>query len=101
MESSRAFASSLISPDFIDEDALVSLYEATNGVDWLRSDNWLTDAPLDAWFGVTTDSNGRVITLVLSKNMLAGLIPPDLGQLAELEELRLEENGLSGLIPQN
>ena len=99
MESSHAFASSLIAPTITDREALVSLYQATNGVNWLKSDNWLTNVPLDAWHGVTTDSSGRVIALDLSENELSGSIPSELGEFTELKELHLEENELSGSIP--
>ena len=44
--------------------ALVALYEATGGANWSNSDNWLTDEPIYAWYGVTTDENGRVSRLI-------------------------------------
>ncbi len=31
--------------------ALVALYEATDGPNWVNNENWLTDAPLGEWFG--------------------------------------------------
>ena len=34
--------------------ALRELYQATNGADWSRSDNWLTGEPcVDGWWGIT------------------------------------------------
>ena len=33
--------------------ALGRLYEATNGPDWTDNTNWLTDAPVEEWHGVT------------------------------------------------
>ncbi len=33
---------------------------------------WLTDAPLDEWHGVSTDSEGRVAILDLHTNRLTG-----------------------------
>uniref|UniRef100_UPI003B518ACB Ig-like domain-containing protein n=1 Tax=Candidatus Palauibacter sp. TaxID=3101350 RepID=UPI003B518ACB len=44
---------------------LMALYHSTGGPDWTRSDNWGTDAPLGAWFGVETDASGRVTKLAL------------------------------------
>ena len=41
-----------------DREALVALYNATDGENWNRSDNWLSDAPLGEWEGVTTDDDG-------------------------------------------
>ena len=82
-----------------DRDVLIAFYHATNGANWLRNDNWLTDAPLDQWHGVVTDESGRVIRLDLSQNGLRGTIPSELGQLTNLEFLFLFENNLSGTIP--
>ena len=38
-------------------DALVALYNATDGDNWWGKDNWLTDHPADTWFGVTADGD--------------------------------------------
>ena len=67
-----------------DRAVLVSLYEAMGGPDWANKDNWLTDAPMNEWYGVTTDDEGRVVVLDLSYNDLAGDIPPELGNLSGL-----------------
>ena len=83
-----------------DRAVLVALYGATGGSNWTRNDNWLTDAPLDAWHGVETDStSGRVHALSLSRNGLTGEIPPELGNLASLEYLSLSYTRLTGEIP--
>ena len=78
--------------------ALVALYNATDGANWTRRDNWLSGAPLETWHGVTTDANGRVTRLSLGSNRLRGTIP-DLSALTNLEELYLHTNQLSGSIP--
>ena len=82
-----------------DRAALVTLYEATGAANWLNSDNWLSEAPLDEWHGVTIDDSGRVIELNLSENELSGEIPPELGNLTNLQGLYLSGNQLSGEIP--
>ena len=82
-----------------DREALVALYNATNGENWTISDKWLSDAPLGEWHGVTTNDDGRVVELDLSFNALSGEIPPELGSLSNLEWLRLGNNKLSGEIP--
>ena len=93
-----------------DRAALVALYNATDGPNWLDSENWLTDAPLGEWYGVTANSDGRVVRLDLSgrrdeettewvSHGLSGAIPPELAGLANLERLHLYFNDLSGSIP--
>lgn len=82
-----------------DREALVALYNATGGANWRDSANWLSDAPLDDWYGVKTDSDGRVVEISLWANNLRGQIPSDLGNLARLERLNLFMNRLNGEIP--
>lgn len=50
----------------VDREALVALYNATDGPNWLDNTNWLTDAPLGEWYGVDTDDLGRIVALDLS-----------------------------------
>ena len=82
-----------------DREALVALYNATNGENWFESDNWLSDAPLGEWYGVNTNDDGRVIALDLNFNGLSGEIPAELGSLSHLVRLSLGGNSLSGEIP--
>ena len=82
-----------------DREALVALYNATGGPDWLNSNNWLSDVPISEWEGVNTDDNSRVTELGFTANSLRGEIPPELGNLTSLTGLSLHENQLSGEIP--
>ena len=82
-----------------DRTALTALYEATDGPNWTENDGWLTDAPLGTWHGVQTDDQGRVTRIRLYFNDLTGEIPPELGDLANLQELVLGDNDLTGEIP--
>ena len=93
-----------------DRAALVALYIATDGPNWVDNTNWLTDAPLGEWYGVDTDASGRVVSLHLFSVWdnekqdsvpfgLEGPIPPELGNLTNLVELVLSGNAFSGPIP--
>ena len=77
----------------------MALYEATDGLNWKRSDDWLTDAPLGGWRGVSVDGFGRVTDLHLDRNALSGPISAELGNLASLRTLDLGFNALTGPIP--
>ena len=82
-----------------DRNALTALYNATDGLNWTSKTNWLSDGSLGEWYGVTTDANGRVISLYLHGNQLTGSIPDTLGSLSNLQELVLNSNQLTGPIP--
>ncbi len=84
-----------------DREILEILYEAIDGPHWTNNDNWLTAAPLSEWHGVQLNDGGRVVGLSLFANRLRGTIPPELGQLTELRNLRLASNSsrLTGAIP--
>ena len=97
-----------VSPD---RAALVALYEATDGLNWVDNTNWLTDTPLGEWYGVDVDGSGRVVSIDLSGSFvgntnelashgLSGPLPPELGNLDKLELLSLAQNRLTGGIPQ-
>ena len=87
------------SPETVEREALTALYHATDGANWDWSWNWGTAAPLELWYGVQVDANGRVVGLNLYHNQLSGPIPAELGHLAKLKSLRLSSNELSGPIP--
>ena len=82
-----------------DRAALVALYNATDGPNWRNNTNWLSNAALGDWYGVTTDGDGRVVGLYLSENQLTGPVPVELGSLVDLRYLDLGSNQLSGTIP--
>ena len=83
-----------------DRAALVALYYATDGPSWSRrTNNWLSDAPLNEWAGVGANADNRVTFVQISGFGLKGTIPRELGDLEFLERLALESNELTGPLP--
>ena len=79
-------------------EALVALYASTNGAGWSNSKNWLTSTLVGDWYGLSL-YNGHVSDISLSSNQLSGTIPPELGNLTDLQVFDLNDNQLSGSIP--
>ena len=72
---------------------LVKLYHDTDGDNWTRNDNWLSDKPITEWYGVSHDyyiTSGYRIQLV--DNNLKGKV--DLSNCSMLHELNIRENDL-------
>ncbi|MGB1308693.1 MAG: leucine-rich repeat domain-containing protein, partial [Oceanihabitans sp.] len=85
-----------------DYNALVALYNATNGANWTSNNNWLDNTkPLNTWFGINT-VNDRVEKIILNSNNLDGNIPTEITNLTELKELWLQTSPLlTGALPAN
>jgi len=92
----------------IERNALIALYNSTNGDNWTNNDGW-KDPPLhtdgfampgteENWYGITVE-NHTVIKIRLYINNLVGTIPLEIGNLTNLQDLHLSDNSLSGSIP--
>ena len=89
----------LCEPSTADRDALTAIYNATNGANWTREHNWLSEYPIGKWSGVEVNARGRVVSLRLNENGLSGEIPREVGDFAHIERLYLAGNRLTGEIP--
>ena len=86
-------------PAVPDTIVLMALYDSTNGEGWTTNTNWGSTVPIEDWYGVNTDGNGRVTYLDPVNNNLDGTMPASLGNLASLRIMNLRQNQLSGTIP--
>ncbi|MCB0635613.1 MAG: gliding motility-associated C-terminal domain-containing protein, partial [Lewinella sp.] len=104
-----------------DYDALMALYNATDGANWTfsgtnadpgsTSAGWGKDCEPCQWYGITCDANDRVICIDLdgindcdyagdlTGNSLSGPLPAAFDNLPFLRFLYLGENNLTGNIP--
>ena len=73
--------------------ALVLLYQKTNGVQWKNQENWLKSDNPCTWHGITC-ANGHVRAMDMSLKELTGYLPSAIGQLSFLELLDLTSNDL-------
>ena len=82
-----------------DSLALVSLYNSTNGNNWVKNDNWLT-GPVKTWYGLVFEKDS-LKAINLSGNNLKGTLPVDLYNLRTLKYIYISFNELSGPISNN
>ena len=75
-----------------DRDALIALYNSTDGANWWNNTNWLSTQPVYEWYGVKMRGD-RVIEINLLYNNLNGTLPSEIGDLTELKSLNLSYNG--------
>ncbi len=83
-------------------EALIALYNSTNGPGWTDHTDWLITNTPCSWYGVsciTWPYGTYVFYLFLGSNQLIGSIPAELGNLTRLLTLQLSGNQLSGNIP--
>lgn len=84
-----------------ERQALLDLYQSTNGATWRRSQNW-NGAPGTecTWKGVTCDVAGtHVVALQFLDNRMTGSLPASLIKLRRLTSLGLGVNGITGRLP--
>jgi len=79
-------------------EALVALYNSTDGANWTNHTDWLQTSTLCSWYGVNC-FDLHVQALYLGSNQLSGSIPTVIGNLSNLQRLYLGGNQLSGSIP--
>ena len=85
-----------------DSLALVALYNASKGAEWTKN-QWDLTKPMDEWKAVTL-TDGRVTALKLNTSGVITkewTLPTEIGDLAELTDLRICSNKLTGSLPES
>lgn len=85
---------------FDERAILTEFFQATNGNQWLKKNNWGTDEPICSWQGVSCvggsqTEDSEVDSVQLPSANIAGAIPPSLYSLPLLRFLDLEDNPLT------
>lgn len=88
-----------IAPEKSEREILIEFYNATGGDNWTNNTNWCTDEPLDTWYGIRTDNEGKVWDISLSDNNLTG--DAYLADLTNLDYLSLLGNKLTSITLSN
>ncbi len=79
-------------------DALMTLYDATNGPNWTDNSGWGEDCDLSTWFGISTNGAGKVTKVDLRANGLNGTLPDNWGTYTNLHTIHLQDNAINGSI---
>jgi hypothetical protein len=80
----------------LERQALVDLYDDTNGDDWTNNDNWKSNEDLILWQGIITENN-RVTTIFLEDNNLKGTMPQAVADLPFLSEVDISGNEVTAV----
>lgn len=124
------FNSRIVTDNIAERDALMAFYEATGGPNWLHSNNWNSEKPLEEWYGIGVNEQGvnRIylayeglsgdLSVAATKfvaelndhtvleffdcrgNQMTGGFPVAFTQFPNLMNFRIAYNKLSGVIPQ-
>ncbi len=82
----------------VEKQALIDLYQNTNGDTWNTS--WDLSKDVSTWQGVSIENN-QVVGIKMLFNNLDGTIPTTIGNLTNLRVLELSFNKLTGTLPES
>jgi len=78
---------------FDENDALITLYKALNGTNWIKQRNWMsTSLSICKWQGVKCNKDEAVISIQLDYNNMIGNVPNEVFKLKSLTSLQISGN---------
>jgi Leucine-rich repeat (LRR) protein len=85
----------------IERDALITLYDSTDGLNWVNQSGWMGAVGSEcSWFGIECNADkDQVVSIHLASNGLQHELPQDIQNLSGLTHLDLRDNQLTGKIP--
>ena len=54
-------------------EQLIQFYKDTDGDNWTENENWCSDKPLEEWYGISVDNEGKY-SISLQSNNLSGIV---------------------------
>jgi Leucine-rich repeat (LRR) protein len=81
--------------------SLAVLFYSLNGQWWLNNSGWLTSSHECSWYSDAKpcDLADRWVTLSMVRNNVSGTLPPEVGNLTDLESMLLSDNKISSSVP--
>lgn len=77
-------------------DVLIAIYESTDGDHWYNNTNWLSDKPIEEWFGIVPNNREQIqYSIILPNNNLNGTI--DISECQNLWALQLNGNKITSV----
>lgn len=88
------------SAEYQDRAVLRKLYEDYDGASWANYESWGTDLPINQFYGVTTNGQGRVIKLILNGITIEDELDAvfDFTKLDYLEHLEVSDCAIENFI---
>ena len=100
------------SPNILQRYSMAVFYYSTGGPAWTycsadsskictetQGKRYLSNSHECEWYGSTCDENDVMTEIRFEQNNLQGILPKEIGELAELRTLALEKGHISGLLP--
>ena len=100
------------SPNILQRYSMAVFYYSTGGPAWTycsadsskvctetQGKRYLGNSHECEWYGSTCDENDVITEIRFEQNNLQGILPEEIGELAELRTLALEKGQISGLLP--